>query len=254
MQGLYKGLAEVSTQHSAAQKDQLQSNHELALAMLQLNHETAVYSLNTLSTSINTLQDQVDVSTGSIENLNRGLADLNRTVQGLGSATENLQLTIDATTESIQMLASFGGIVANPRLWAAVTLCIFGLWNADRKIAGYSIAACGFTGLLYVLGIHELLKTLLNHTQRPLTPILQYSTDFLAAQTLGSLVLPVVAILCLLAVAIWSLLDSTYLYPYHDEQGGYGVLPRVEAPGRPATPSPQKRHVFNPFTASRLRS
>jgi hypothetical protein len=247
-------LAEVTTQYSAAQKNQLQSNHELALASLQLNHETAVYSLNTLSSSINILQDQVDVSTGSIENLNRGLMDLNKTVQGLGSATENLQSTINTTTESIQMLARFGGMVANPRLYATIALCIFGLWNADRKFAGYFMAACGFTGLFYMLGIHELLKILFNHTKRLLIPILRHFTDFLAAQTFGSLLLPAVAILCLLVVVVWSLLDSTYLYPYHDERGEDGVLPRVEAPGRPATPSPQKRHIFNPFTALRLRS
>jgi hypothetical protein len=254
MQILYKDFAEVSTQHSVVQKGQLQSNHELALASLHLNHEAAVYSLNTLSNSINTLQGRVEASSESIDNLNQGLDDLNKTVQDLGSATENLQSTIDATTKSIQMLASFGGMVGNPKLWAAIAVCIFGFWNANRKIAGYFMAACGFAGLLYLLGIQVLIETLLDHTHWPLTPIVRHFTDFLAAQTLSSLLLPTVAVLCLLSVAIWSLLDSTYLYQYHDAEGGDGVLPRVETPAGPATPSPQKRHPLQPFTAFRSRS
>jgi diacylglycerol kinase len=254
MQGLYKDLAEVSTQHSVAQKDQLQSNHELALASLQLNHEAAVYSLNTLSNSINTLQGRVEASSESVDNLNQGLVTLNKTVQDLGSATENLQSMIHATTESFQMLASLSGSVVNPKIWAAIAVCIFGLWNANRKIAGYFMAACSFVGLLYSLDIQVLIETLLDHTQRPMIPIVRHFTDFLAAQTLCSLVLPTVAALCLLPVAIWSFLDSTFLYQYQDAEGGDGVLPRVETPVGPATPSPKKPHPFRPFRAFRFRS
>jgi len=59
MQDLYRNLALESSKQSVAQHKELQMNHEKALAGLRLNHETAVYSLNTLSKSINTLQDQV---------------------------------------------------------------------------------------------------------------------------------------------------------------------------------------------------
>ncbi|KAF2796189.1 hypothetical protein K505DRAFT_323498 [Melanomma pulvis-pyrius CBS 109.77] len=248
LQSLYKELAEMSAQHSIARNDQLQKNHEMALTSLQTNHETAVYSLNALSSSISTLQDQVDVSSGTIDNLNRGLSNLNKTVESLGSATENLRSAIDSTTESIQMIATLGGMAANPRLWATIAVCIFGIWNANRKIAGYFMAACGFAGFLYVLGIDELFRVTLERATYPLVSQLRFFTSFLTTQSPSSLVLPGVAIICLLSVIIWSLVDSTYLYEYRDDQGGEGVLPRIEAPRYPAAPLPRKRHVLNPFT------
>lgn len=146
------------------------------------------------------------------------------------------------------MIATLGGMAANPRLWAAVAVCVFGIWNANRKIAGYFMAACGFAGFLYVLDIHELFRVILERAKNPRVSQLRFFTSFLATQSPSSLVLPGVAIICLLSVIIWSFVDSTYLYEYRDDQGGEGVLPRIETPRYPAAPPPRKRHVLNPFT------
>ena len=59
MQTVLENIAEAGSVALGEQNHQFQRSHELALTSLQLNHATAVQSLDTLANAINTLQDKV---------------------------------------------------------------------------------------------------------------------------------------------------------------------------------------------------
>jgi hypothetical protein len=191
------------------------------LALMKVNNEAAVHGFNNISTSLKEINDDVYVTSKHVE-------ALSNTVQHLQIATQNIYSTVNATSEAMGKSANFGG--ANLNLWVATTLCVFGLYLADRKFAGYFMATCGFAGLFSTLEICERAGTFFIYAQQLLPTVHRYSMDVLAVQSLGSPLLLGVAILCLFILAIWSLLKSTFLHRVQDDQNGTGILPMIEIP------------------------
>ncbi|KAF2706478.1 hypothetical protein K504DRAFT_493586 [Pleomassaria siparia CBS 279.74] len=220
LQGVYKDLVEESSLQSVALREQLRLDSDSARATLQSYHRDVANNHATLSKSLSTLQDQAEVSIEHLEHATRGVENLTKTV-------ENLQTTVDAATDSIRTIATFGGTVANVRIWAAIAVCVLGLWKANHRFAGHLMAICGFIGFVSMTGIYGIFKASLVHAKAHLT--MAHLTTVLPS----SFFLPGVAIVCLLSAAIWSLIDSTYLYKYRDNQGTVGILPRIETPSQP---------------------
>ncbi|ORX95138.1 hypothetical protein BCR34DRAFT_594230 [Clohesyomyces aquaticus] len=251
MQDLFKEVAEASSQHAATHNQ----NHDLAVAILKMNHEMARAiqlnheQINMLVESVGTLRDEVYSSTEQAKDMQAVQGDiaehmtrLNGTFQLLETTAGNLQTTIDATTETIQMLSAFGGITSNPKLLGGTLLCLLGVWFTSRRIAGVFMALTGLFWILHTVGIHEWLRDV---------PLPRESWD--SAITFAKSHPPPVWIslglagICIFSVALWSYIDATYLYQYEDEHGAKGVLPSIETPDYPATPPPRRRHGFNPF-------
>ncbi|KAF2468551.1 uncharacterized protein BDR25DRAFT_55775 [Lindgomyces ingoldianus] len=260
LQSLFTEVAEATSQHVATHTQ----NHNLAMSILQMHHEMVLAiqlnheQLNTLTQAVGNLRDDVDQSAKQAKeiqdihgDITQHVSRLNGTFKTLETTAGNLQSAIDATTETIQLLSTFGGLASNPKLWGGALLFLLGLWFASRRIAGIFMALAGLSCLLYSIGIYEWLGSVLT-LNTDIHSIAWFAiTSFITDRPPLLWISLGLAGICPLSIVVWSYVDAAYMYKYEDEQGAKGVLPSIETPEYPATPQPQRRHGFDPFRTVR---
>ncbi|KAF2739717.1 hypothetical protein EJ04DRAFT_606324 [Polyplosphaeria fusca] len=240
MTRLYRDMATMSSQHAAMHQQELQANHESALANLHENREVAEYGVSTLSSRIYSLQDQIDSSSDKLQNVNQELDNLGKKVGDIGIAAEGLESAIEKTTQAFQVLASLGGWLSNPALCLAILGCFLGFWMSSRKVAGYVFALFGFCYLIYALGMRERLHNLNANTLLPAA-----ETLIEAATRVPPLIWITLALVLIwiVSIAVWAWASDTYLSELEDDQGEKGIFPSIETPNPPMIASPQRRSL-----------
>ncbi|KAF2001904.1 hypothetical protein P154DRAFT_562339 [Amniculicola lignicola CBS 123094] len=252
MQQYFNSLTEKTQQQAALLRAEMQSTHEHSLTSIQLHHGTVVKSYDILSNSMESLQAHLQDTSNGLGQLHRGIKVAGNAVQGLGAATENLTTIIDTRTNTY--LRGVSNLGMDLKLLLSSMICLFGLWKANGKFAGYVTAVCGFLSMLYFLaiqdGVVDAMASFKNSLAWPSPPKLEWSSvPALQSVPAVAMLLGIVGLvgMCQLALSFWSYADA--LYSYQDDFGKEGVLPRIEVPG-----IRQERRPFNLFSLLRRYS
>ncbi|KAF2274702.1 uncharacterized protein EI97DRAFT_468590 [Westerdykella ornata] len=251
LQQHHEEMAEFSLKHAADYRTQLQMGHDAALAALrsyhnaaletlQANHNAAIHKVNEVATTVDNLQIKVQISSDRMEHINQGLVNVNRTVQQLDAATERLP-------EMLHVLTTVGSIIASPQLWLAGIMCLFGVWKANGRVAGYFVATGGLLYGLLLLDVRTHVGAAWNNLNNN---IVRFATT--GSPAMLSVIL--FALFFVLSFVLHLHLRSAYLYVYEDERGEKGVLPSIEMPHQPESQPPRKRGPLSLFKALHLAS
>ncbi|KAF2196911.1 hypothetical protein GQ43DRAFT_444702 [Delitschia confertaspora ATCC 74209] len=229
LQNLFKAMAIANSQHkeiSELQNRQLSSNHETAVAVqqaLDVVHSGQVHALSEamgmlqagVQSSFNLMGEMYDRQT----DLDQRLVNLNGAFDTLETTATHLQSTIEETTGTIQIIASFVRAGTRPAVLGLILLLLLALWLADKRIAGILIISVIFYSLYSSRIPDHDISGFISRLHIPQPNIIIVTIVGVAAcSTL------------LAVVGLW--IVRSYIFYFEDGWGQKGMLPALESPAR----------------------
>jgi uncharacterized protein YoxC len=238
MQGFSEDLKAESSRFAKFYNNQLEAHHEQALMSLQANHEAQIDSYNVLSERMSDLHN-TSAKTNSAANASF------RTIVSIEQRLVNLSDQADHIAEGFAFFSALPGLVSSLIRGTIATIGMVFLFSVlcklNKRFATYAAGACSSAYLFHVCGLYQWLGNFPHHAASIhgysfVSVALDLSSTQKAASLLIILWISAYPVGCInvylgsiISAAISRLLGSYWFQEYSND-GGFGLLPSIEAP------------------------